>query len=139
MDQELDNWTNYVSCRWIDIPDPSPTGPLLDFLDLIPDSDPGSAAAASGEDARRSEEDLASVPSTVLVGLPGTSYMEEDSSPVKSPGGTWRSSDGSWSRKNFTCTDDEEAPREAPPELLSAPNLRVAPQSCQLLGKGGRG
>ena len=49
MDQELDSWTNYVSCRWIDNPDPSPTGPP-DSPDLIPDSEPGSSTAAFVEE-----------------------------------------------------------------------------------------
>jgi hypothetical protein len=88
MDQELDSWMNYVSCMWIDNPDPSPTGPLPNSPDLIPDSEPSSSAATSGTEVRSNEEDLASVPSTVQVGSRGTSYREGDSSPVRSPGGT---------------------------------------------------
>ncbi len=72
-DLELESWANYVSCRWIDSPDPSPTGPLPDSPDLIPDSEPNSSAAASREEARNNEEDLASVPSTVQVGSPRSS------------------------------------------------------------------
>ena len=56
MDQELDNWTNYGSCGWIDNPEASP---LPDSPDLIPDSEPGSSTAASAEDTRSNEEDLA--------------------------------------------------------------------------------
>ena len=77
---ELDSCTKYVTCKWIDNPDPSPTGPPPDSPDLIPDSEPGSSTAAFGEGVGRSEEDLASFPSTVQVGSPETSDMEGDSS-----------------------------------------------------------
>jgi hypothetical protein len=75
--KEAANWiwisTNYGTCRWIDNPNPSPTGPLPDSPVLIPDSEPSSSTAASGEETGNSEEDLASVPSTVQVGSPGSS------------------------------------------------------------------
>ena len=114
---ELDNGTNYVTCRWIDNPDPSPTESLPDSFDLIPDSEPSNSTAASVEKVGSSEQDLASVPSTVQVGLPGTSDRERYSAarPARSPGGTCRNSDGSWSLKNFDYSDDEEAPQDAPP------------------------
>jgi len=118
MDHELDNWTNYVSCMWIDNPDPSPTGPLPDSPDLIPDSEPSSSTAASREEIGNNEDELASVPSTVHVGSFGSSGREGNASLVRSPGGTWRNSDGSWSLKNFNYNDDEEAPREAPRATL---------------------
>jgi hypothetical protein len=76
MDQKLDNWTNYISFRWIDDPDPSPARPMSDSPKLIPDSEPSSSAAASGEETGNNEEDLASVPSTVQVGLHGSSGRE---------------------------------------------------------------
>jgi len=65
MDHELDRWTNYVTCKWIDNPDPSSTGPPSDSPDLIMDSEPSSSTAASREETGNNEEDLASVPSTV--------------------------------------------------------------------------
>ena len=88
MDQELDIWANYVSCRWIDKPDPSPNGPMPDSPDLIPDLEPNSSTAASREEMGNSEDDLASVPSTVQVGSPGSSGREGNARPVRSPGGT---------------------------------------------------
>ena len=135
MDQDLDNWSNNVTCRWIANPDAS--GPLPDSLDLIPDSEPNSSTAASGEEVGSSEEDLASVSITVQVGSPESSGMEGNASPVMSPGGTWRNSDGSWSLRNFNYNDDDEASREASPGVLSAPNLGATPQS--LHGKGREG
>ncbi len=56
-DQELDNLTNYVTCRWVDNPDPSTIGPLPDSPDLIPDSEPISSTTASVEETGSSEED----------------------------------------------------------------------------------
>ena len=105
---ELDSWTNFSSCRWIENPAllPSPTGPP----EIIPDSEP-SSSSAFGETDGSSEEELASVPSTVQVGSPGTTSEEgKDLSarPAKSPGGTWRNPDGSWSLKNFDYEDDAD-------------------------------
>ena len=87
LDHDLDSWSNYGTCRWIDNPDPSPTGPLQDSPDLIPDSEPRSSTAAFGEEAGNNEEERASVPSTVHAGSPGSSGREGNASPVKSPGG----------------------------------------------------
>ncbi len=81
LDHELDNWSNYGTCGWIKNPDPSPTGPRSDSPDLIPDSEPSNSTAASGEETGNNEADLASVPSTVQVGSPGSS------GPVRSSGG----------------------------------------------------
>jgi len=121
-DQDLKGWSNYGTCKWIDIPDPSPTGPRRDSPELIPDSEPSSSATASGEEARSSEEDLASVPSTVQVGSPRSSDAERTASPIKSPGGTWINPDGSRSLRNFYYDDDVETPREAPPDY-SLPSI----------------
>jgi len=87
-DKELDSWTNYVSCRWIDNPGHSPNVPLPDSPDLIPDSEPNSSTAASREETGNNEDDLASVPSTVHVGSHGSSGREGNASHVRSPGGT---------------------------------------------------
>ena len=81
MDQELDSCTNYGTCRWIDNPEASP---LPDSLDLISDSEPSRSTAASAEDTGSSEEDLASVLSTVQVGPPGSSGREGNASPINS-------------------------------------------------------
>ena len=91
-DQELDSWTIYITCKWSDNPEASP---LLDCPDIIPDSEPTSSTSASEEFTGSSEEDLASVPSTVQIGSPGSSGREGNASPVKFHGGIWRNSDGS--------------------------------------------
>ena len=87
MDQELDSWTKYVTCKWIDNPDPSPTRPMPDSPDLISDSEPICSTAVSGEETGNNEEDLASVPSTVHVGSLGSSGREGNARPIMSPGG----------------------------------------------------
>ena len=96
-EHELDNWENYITCKWIDNPG---VAPLPDSPDLIPDSEPNNSTTASGEETGGSEEDLASVPSTVQVGSPeplgpGSSEGDGNASPVRSPGGSWRNQDGS--------------------------------------------
>ena len=65
--------------------------------DLIPDSEPSSSASASREEDGSSEEDLASVPSTVQIGSPGSADGREDFSKrlVRFLGGTWRKPNGS--------------------------------------------
>ena len=98
---------------------------MPDSPDIIPDSEPNNSTAASREEARNSEEDLASVPSTMHVGSPGSSGMEGNASPVRSPGRTWRNSDGSWSLRNFNYNDDEEAPQEAPPGYSLPPTSEL--------------
>jgi hypothetical protein len=69
---------------------PAAARSLPGSLDLIPDSESNSSATASSEEIRKSEEDLASVPSTVHVGSPGITNEEEDplARPFRSPGGT---------------------------------------------------
>ena len=120
-DQELDSWTNYVTCRWINNPDLSPKEPRPDSPNLIPDSEPSNSATAPREEASSTEDGLASVPSTVQVGSPRPSDGERNASPARSQGGTWRNSDGNWSLKNFYYDEEEEAPREAPTDYSMPP------------------
>ena len=110
------------------------------FPDFIPDSDPDSTPASGEVDS--SEEDLASVPSTVQVGTPESENLEprDLSSPRKSPGGSWRSLDGSWSLRNFDYGDsdiDDTQGSDAPPMLLPTPDQRAQAQSRQLQRKSG--
>ncbi len=96
---EIDTWTNYNACRWINNPEPStPVARSLPISpDLIPDSEPNNAATASFEEIESGEEDLASVPSTVQVGSPRSTDGKDDPSArsTRSPGGTWRNTYGS--------------------------------------------
>jgi len=90
---ELDSWTSYSSCKWIDNPElsTSAAGPLASFPDLIPDSEPNNFATTSLEEIGSGEEDLASVPSTVKVGSPGSTDGgggDPVTRPTMSPGGT---------------------------------------------------
>ena len=64
-----DSWTNLSSCKWIENPFPSPSGPP----ELIPDSEQSNSAPAFGEKDGSNEEKLASVLSTVQVSSPGSS------------------------------------------------------------------
>jgi hypothetical protein len=109
--------TNPRACGSIThISPPPPARSLPGSPDLIPDSEPNNSASASGEEVGSSVENLASVPSTVHVGSPGTSDEEVDSSTrlVRFPGGTWRNSNGSWSFGNFYYSDDDETPQATP-------------------------
>ena len=123
---ELDSWTNYSSCKWIENPAPSPSPSPTGAPEIIPDSGPSSSSAtpASCKTDGCGEEELASVPSTVQVGSPGISEGGNGLSarPAKSLGGTWRNPDGSWSLKNFEYEDDadNEDARGAPAD----PDLR---------------
>ena len=96
---EIDSWTNYNTCRWIENPEPSTpaAGSLPSSPDLISDSEPISFATASLEEIGSGEEDLASVPNTVQVGSPWSTDGEDDLSarPTTYPRGTWRNIDGS--------------------------------------------
>jgi hypothetical protein len=90
---ELDRRTSYSTCKRIENLDPSsaatakshPSSP-----DLIPESEPDNIATLSHGETGSSEEDLASVPSTVQVSTPGNTDDENEPStyPSRSPGGT---------------------------------------------------
>ena len=125
-DMELDSWTNYVSCRWIDnsADPPLPNATLPDSPDLFPESEPSSSVTASRNEAESSEEDLASVPSTVNVGSPGTSDGERTPNQVHvgALGETWTEV-GALGTLTTTTT---RRPLKTPPGLRSATNLGAA-------------
>ena len=83
----------YSTCKWIDDPDPSTSAAAESHPgspDLIPDSEPESTASSTHGETRSNEEDLASIPSTVQVGTPGSTDEEDEplARPSRSPGGT---------------------------------------------------
>ena len=90
-DLALESRSYYNTCRWVDdLEEPSQPDECPSFLppspDFIPNSDLDNNLASNEVD--RSEEDLASVPSTVQVGIPESEEPRDLSSPRKPPRGS---------------------------------------------------